>query len=466
MNIRHVLTIAVAKTVKRLVRTLGSGGSSLPGRLALLVDPGILAWIAAGFQTIAVTGTNGKTTTTAIISQILEDNGIPHIVNNSGANLASGISTTFLDAVDILGHCRIKTALIECDEAAFGKAAGMLEPDILVVTNFFRDQLDRYGELHSILNGISGALRERQRTRLVLNADDSLCVSLAGTAHTKPVFFGIGRNALAGREQEANSDAQYCLRCKSRYSYSYHTYGHLGCFSCPSCGFSRPVSDITCSRINDLKGTHSSIELEIEGLKEARPARVNLPGLYNVYNALAGVACAKLLCLPVEKALGSISRFRNSFGRMETIRLSGKSIKLILVKNPAGFNQVIQYLKSLDGSIHIAFAINDRAADGMDVSWLWDVDFESLYSIQGTIERIYACGTRKEDLAVRLKYAGFNTEVISNCGSYGEMISRGLKQIGEGQCLYILPTYTAMLNIRKSLKYKSFVEESREECMK
>lgn len=461
MNLRLTLTIAISKLIIKACRLTNWGGTTLPGKIARKIYPDIVKAITEDFKTIMVTGTNGKTTTTRIIGQILEENGIEYITNKSGANLVGGIITTFIDSVDIHGKCHAKTALIEIDEAAFHAMSSFLEPDILVVTNFFRDQLDRYGELYTTLNGVKSGIQKSQKTRLILNADDSLCTSLGKDTDKEVLYFGMNSDAHPGIEEATNSDALFCIYCKSKYEYSSRVYGHLGGFKCPSCGYQRPETSISCTKVTELTSSYSAMQFSIESsvVENDFHARVNLPGLYNIYNALAAVSCGHLLKLPVENTIKALDSFECGFGRMETINTAGRNIKVILVKNPTGFNQVLNYLLTEDQNMQLAFLINDKLADGTDISWLWDVDFEKLQKVQEKLDNIYTAGIRAEDMAVRLKYAGIFTDKINIIKDYSELINTGLSRTASGHNFYILPTYTAMLEIRKILKGKFGLKE-------
>lgn len=457
MNIRLTFTIVAAKFIIKLCRLARWGGTTLPGKVARTLYPDIVKVITKDFMTIMVTGTNGKTTTTRIIGQMLQENGIGYITNKSGANLVGGVITTFIDSVDVWGKCSSSTALIEIDEAAFNVMSNYLEPDILVVTNFFRDQLDRYGELYTTLKGVKSGIMKSSRTRLILNADDSLCASLARDTSRDALFFGMSPQAHEAGNEAVNTDAMFCLYCKQKYEYTNHIYGHLGGFQCPGCGYSRPDTHITCTAIQELKSSYSLVEFKTvdpAGNEETVSARINLPGLYNIYNALAAAACGKLLGLPTESLVKAMGSFECGFGRMETIHTDEKTIKVILVKNPIGFNQVLSFLLTEEKNMQIAFIINDKYADGTDISWLWDVDFEKLDEIQDMLDNVYTSGLRAEDMAVRLKYAGVYSDKISIVKGYRELIETGLARTPRGHSFYILPTYTAMLDIRKLLKSK------------
>ncbi len=482
MNLIKTFTIALAKFTIKACRLAKWGGTTLPGKIALKIYPDIINDITKDFKIIMVTGTNGKTTTTRIIGQLLSENNIKYITNKSGANLVSGIATTFLDAISLKGKFSTDYALLEIDEAAFKTISNHIEPDILVVTNFFRDQLDRYGELYTTLNGVKNGIKKLKKTRLVLNADDSLCASIGMDAGNEVLYYGINSDAHAGIDESVNSDAMFCIYCKTKYEYKNHIYGHLGGFSCPNCGYRRPDTKVSCTKVLELNSTFSQMKFSIEGIlpdttpdglgdlkpDESNPdscsndgfeARVNLPGLYNIYNALAAVSCGYLLNLPIENTINALGSFECGFGRMETIFVGSKRIKLILVKNPTGFNQVLNYLLTEDQNMQIAFLLNDKLADGTDVSWIWDVDFEKLNEVQQKIDNVYTSGIRAEDMAVRLKYAGVYTNKISIIKDYRDLLETGISKTPESHSFYILPTYTAMTKIRGILKDKYKLKE-------
>ncbi|HEX9062328.1 MAG TPA: MurT ligase domain-containing protein [Clostridia bacterium] len=453
MNIRLSITILITKIAIKFLRLTRSGGTTLPGKIALKLYPDIASVISKDFNIIMVTGTNGKTTTTRIIGQMLSENSIPYITNKSGANLVSGVISTFIESVDINGRCDAKTALIEIDEAAFKAISSLIKPNFLVVTNFFRDQLDRYGELYSTLNGVREGILKSKHTKLILNADDSLCASLGKDTGNETVYFGMSETAIKEPIEALSQDAVFCIYCKEKYVYKSRVYGHLGSFACPGCGYSRPKPSITCESVIKLTSAFSDIVYTVPSVDgtSSYSAKINLPGLYNVYNALAAASLGFLLDLPQDKTIKALESFECGFGRMETINIGNKFIKLILVKNPTGFNQVLNYLVTDDKKMQLAFAINDNYADGTDISWLWDVDFEKLEEYQDQMVNIYTSGTRAEDMSVRLKYAGIFSDRITTLKDYKELIREGISKTDEGECFYILPTYTAMLDIRKIL---------------
>ncbi len=453
LSARTSLAIISAQFLTFLMRLLGSGGTSLPGKVALRICPDLLHRLSGRFEVVMVTGTNGKTTTARMIARLLEVSGITYRTNKSGANLASGITATVACAVTPLGRPKSGTLLLEADEAAFRRTAPALKPKAVVVTNFFRDQLDRYGELYSTLNSVRDGLDGTPDTLLVFNADDSLCASLGidmatGGLAGRPLFpYGLSAAASPGKEPEV-SDAAFCIRCSARYGYKVSSYGHLGHFACPSCGYARPEPLVQCETVVEkTDGSHILIRTP-RGNYEAD---IGLPGLYNVYNALSAAALAEALSLHQKDVVKSLAGFERGFGRMESFTAENRTVQIILVKNPTGFNQVLHYLSGLPGPVVPAFLINDRIADGTDVSWLWDVDFEHFAESSGNMPLMAVSGIRADDMAVRLKYAGVKADRIVVLPEPEDLFDIALSRVPEGGMLCLMPTYTALLALRKIL---------------
>jgi UDP-N-acetylmuramyl tripeptide synthase len=454
-RIRLAFALIVSKIAIALCRLLRWGGTTLPGRVARFLYPDIDAVLASGFCTIMVTGTNGKTTTTRIIGQVLAENGIGFVTNRSGANMPSGIASTLVGAVDLRGRSREEMAVLEVDEAAFRAIAGRVKPKVLVVTNFFRDQLDRYGELYSTLSNVREGIAQVPDCKLVLNADDSLCASLGREPNRDALHYGFDAT-YRGKAESTDADALFCIFCKTRYEYENHVFGHLGTFRCPNCGYARPEADVACAAVVRSDPSFTDVALRVRGTEHA--ARVNLPGVYNVYNAMAAIAAGEAMGLPTENSLRAVERFEGGFGRMETVETDGRTIHVILVKNPTGFNQVLRYLLTDPDPLRAAFAINDNFADGTDISWLWDVDFETI-AREGAGDRFFASGKRAEDMAVRLKYAGVPSSAIALEKDYGALLDAGLAATPPGGRFYLLPTYTSMLDLRKVLVRRFCLKE-------
>ena len=445
MSARTVCAALVCKATYHMLRLLGRGGTSLPGKLALKIDPEYLHRLSRGVRTIVITGTNGKTTSTHIVAQALENMGEQAFYNRSGANLIQGITTEFAIRSSITGKPRYRLAAIECDEGALRRVCKQLDPDVLVVTNVFRDQLDRYGEVTHTLENIREGLKAVPDATLCLNADCSLTSSLAGDLPNRVVWFGIEQGAAPSRAKPEISDATHCIRCKTEYEYDYITYGHLGGFRCPKCGYRRHHADYAVTDIVEQRADGSTVVMDI--MCERRVVDINLPAMYNIYNAAGAVAAVTQMGLSADDAVKALAGFKCGFGRMEQFKLGGGA-KMMLVKNPAGCNQVVEFLQNIKEKFVLVVCLNDRGADGTDISWVWDVDFEALSGIAGRIDRIIVSGDRAPDMAVRIKYAGIAPEHIEIERDYEKLVS-GLEK--QSLPVFIMPTYTAMLELREVL---------------
>ena len=452
-KIKSAVAIEASKLATWGLRKLGRGGTNLPGRIAKRIDPQILASFAKDLTVIIVTGTNGKTTTTRMIEQILKDQDIKYFTNRSGANLQTGIIATFAEHCQPNGTSEYTHALLECDEAAFRQVSEYLEVDYLVVNNIFRDQLDRYGEITHTLNAIRSGVKKQEKTTLILNADCSLTSSLAEDAPAKVVYFGINGPIYKKATQEI-SDAEYCIKCRTKYSYKYKTFAHLGAFSCPNCGYKRQAADWAVSEV--LATDLDSSKIKIKHGKYEYSVNLNLPGAYNIYNAAASLALAQEVGLNIKKAVKSLANFEVGFGRTEKIDLKKNTARMMLVKNPTGFNQVINYLINTKGNYNLVFMLNDRIADGTDISWIWDVDFETLKKEEKRFKKIYVSGIRTYDMALRLKSAGFSAKKVETETDGNKLVEK-LLELKEP--IFIMPTYTAMFEIRRALQEKTELKE-------
>ena len=410
MRLRTRLAVLVCKASGAVLRKLGRGGTNLPGKLALKIDKNILGELSRGVKVTVVTGTNGKTTTSRMIEQAFADAGLRYFSNKSGANLLTGIIAVFAQHATLSGRCPYTHALIECDEAAFRRTSEYLPVECLVVNNIFRDQLDRYGEITHTLNAIREGITHVPNATLCLNADCSLTASLAEDGIPNPVIrFGVNVPIYSETAHEL-SDAVYCIHCKTQYEYDYRTYGHLGGFRCPKCGYHRIAPEVAVTQVISTGADASDIVLDIFG--HAHEVHVNLPGGYNIYNAAAAAAAAHVVGIDEKTTVSALGQFECGFGRAEQFRLGQAQARMMLVKNPAGYNQVINLISHDVGSCKLAFLLNDRFADGTDISWIWDVDFEALAAQQSRFTRIFVSGVRADDMALRLKYAGFPAERI------------------------------------------------------
>lgn len=422
------------------------GGTSLPGLLASRIDPNILGKLAGRLsESVVITGTNGKTTTANMLAEILKVNGLKPVHNDAGANLASGLVTAIIAQTGGNGSSR-SVGLFEIDEATIPKVVGALKPKVVAVTNIFRDQLDRYGELDHTAGLIKKSLSFLDKgAKVALNADDPRVATLADGLEVKPVYFGLEDQTTATSDTDQAKDSNECLLCDTSLDYELHYFAHLGKYRCPSCGFTRPEPEV---KGKNIRLTLAGTRLEVETPAGKFDLALKLSGLYNVYNALAAVTAALALGIDLPTIKTALERFTPSFGRMEEVKVADKSVRLMLIKNPTGFNQVIRTLNLDDSPKNLVIAINDNIADGADVSWLWDVDIERL----GEFNFVITSGIRAEDMAVRLKYAGFDPGKIIVENKLDKAVAGSLGRVVQGGSLYILPTYTAMLEIRRHLR--------------
>jgi len=439
MGARLALEASAARLVGRLSRAAGrGGGTTLPGKLVWKLDPGALDALAARLpQGVAlVSATNGKTTTTAMASAILSPTRAL-AWNNSGANLASGVTSTLLDADGAA------LGLLEVDEFALPEIMRRVRPRTLCLCNLFRDQLDRYGELEHIAERWREAVVDLDSTAtLVANADDPLVAALAD-GHEQAVLFGVDDPRRARPTLQHASDSKYCVRCGHPYRYDAVYVGHLGAYRCTSCGHARPVLDVAARDVvpDGLEGISFDLHLQDASAR----VRLAVPGLYNVYNALAAAALASTLGVGLDEVVAGLESFRPAFGRFERFTVGDRGFLLLLVKNPAGANEALRTLEEGGVPSTLVVALNDRIADGRDVSWIWDVDFEPVLE---RAERVVVSGERAAELALRFVYAGFPRERLELVPDLEAALDRGLELTPAGGELAVLPTYTAMLELR------------------
>ena len=456
MQMRTTLAIGAGKAAAFLSRQLRrGGGTTFPGELALRIDPRLLARMSArlGQGCVVVTGTNGKTTTSRMIASILRQGGLRPVHNRSGANLIEGVTSALLSSANLLGDPGGDIGLFEVDEATLPKAVAQARPRAVVVTNLFRDQLDRYGEIDYVASLWQSALASLPpSSTAILNADDPAVANLGLGLQARVLYYGVDDARCGSASLQQAADSQHCLACGARYRYRVAFYGHLGDYRCPACGASRPQPHVS-ARTLDLQGL-AGTQVEAALPAGALSFRVNLPGLYNVYNALAALACCAALGMAPEVLRGGIESLSAAFGRIERVAVDGRQVLLALVKNPVGFTQVLHTLLLDQAPKHLLIVINDNLADGTDVSWLWDADLELL---QGRVQSVVVSGTRAEDMLLRLRYALVDMERVSLEKDLSRALARGLANAGPGGTLYILPTYTAMLAMRQVMQERGYV---------
>jgi UDP-N-acetylmuramyl tripeptide synthase len=370
----------------------------------------------------------------------------PHVRiahNDSGANLVSGVASALLDARDA------DLGLFEVDEGALPEITRRLRPKALLLANLFRDQLDRYGELELVATRWREAVAALPHAQLVVNGDDPQVGSLARPGGR---VFGLDDPRVARPALQHAADSKYCLRCGTPYDYAAAYVGHLGDYRCPKCGHARPTLDVTARDI-ELRGLDGASFGLVASEGETR-IDLRLPGLYNVYNALGAAALALTLGVSLDDVRDGLGRFSAAFGRFERIAIDDRRVLMLLIKNPAGANEAIRTLVEGAAPRVAVIALNDAIADGRDVSWIWDVDFEPLLS---SLDRLVATGSRAAELALRFAYGGFDRDRIEVVPSLDAALDRGLALTPAGGELTLLPTYTAMLALRRTLASRGHV---------
>ena len=492
LNLRLAAAIAAGKAAGLASRALRSGGgTTMPGVVARRIAPDALRLLSAALPqgVVLVGGTNGKTTTTRMLAAVLAADGRQVLHNRAGANLVTGLTATALAGSTLAGRPRADLGLFETDEAALPRALEETHPRLVLLHNLFRDQLDRYGEVDTIAASWRAALeRLPPGATVLLNADDPAVAALGEGLAADVRYYGLEDTRHAGDAATHIADSQFCRRCGAPYRYTARFYAHVGHYVCERCGHRRPAPDYRLARL-ELEGTASSL-LALVYPGGALELRLPLPGLYNALNALAAASAALLLGVAPACVRDTLERFSAAFGRIERVNAGGKSLLLALIKNPVGASETVRMLVEGQGLgtgsstpipnpqspipnpqsqhepetqnselktqnlLYLLVAINDRYADGTDVSWLWDADFERL---AGRVGRAVVSGTRAADMAVRLKYAGVAPERVVVEPDLARALDDALAQLPEGATLHALPTYTAMLDLRAELARRGWV---------
>lgn len=447
INIKSFFSILAGKTTIFLSKHILKGGSTFPGTVALKFDRKILSTVAKDYKVILVTGTNGKTTTTSMITNIFKNKGYRVITNNTGANLFRGIVSCFIDNYKFSKSNKGSYAIIEVDEANLKFVTDYITPEIITITNLFRDQLDRYGEVYTTLEKILEGVHKVPSSTLVLNGDDSLFGVL--DVKNPKVYYGFSNPINDNNTIDINADAKFCKVCKAPYKYNFVTYNHLGDYYCSECGYKRPELKYKMEGIIDQTPSSSSVIIN------GNEITISQSGIYNIYNGLCAYSIASESGIENDIIASSLGKVDSSFGRQEKIQIEDKNVQIILVKNPAGYNQALDTLCLNKESFSTLFMLNDNYADGRDVSWIWDVNFEKLSSLP--IEDVFISGIRLYDMAVRLKTAGLKEESFIIEEDY-EKLTEKLKA-SKSNNIYILATYTAMINYRKFLYSKGYIKK-------
>ena len=446
MSIRSFMATSAGKATKLLLEKTRSGGSSMPGKVALKLDPNILAHLARDYRTVIVTGTNGKTLTTSFIANIFREKYGEVLTNPTGANLLQGIISCFLGAPR--QKVGTKYAVLEVDEATLKHVTRYIKPEVIVFTNLFRDQMDRYGEIYTTYQLMLDGAAQVPEATIIANGDLPIFSSVAVD---NPVeYFGFSHEA--DREQMAhyNTDGILCPQCDNILHYKLLTYSNLGKFYCPYCDFARPALAHAVTAIHTL--TPESSRFAIDGTDYDLP----IAGLYNIYNALAAASVAKHFGIADNYIRRGFDAAKRVFGRQEHIHIAGHDVVMNLIKNPVGFNQIVEMLATDPADFSLVSLLNDRPADGTDVSWIWDGDFEKLVQITSG-RPVFLSGIRVAELSTRFEIAGLPLEA--------QHIDQDLSHIAEWiasaptEKVYILATYTATLDLRHTFAEQGYLKE-------
>lgn len=434
---KKLIAVWVGKILCVAGRLMGKKSSAGPGAIALRICPSLVSDMNEKIRkkVIVTCGTNGKTTTNNLICTALEAKGYKVLCNRIGANMLSGVATAYIENANLFGKINADYACLEVDEAYTPIVFDHVKPDILVVTNLFRDQLDRYGEVDSTSNLIKRAIEKAGNVKLVLNADDPLCVQFGAAKNASSVYYGVSEQVM---EQDASlRESRFCPICGDELKYEYYHYSQLGIFSCEKCGFKRPVPEYEIKNVS-LK---QPVSFEINGSKQVTGQK----GFYNIYNLAAVYAALDTAGESLEDFSKLLENYKPQIGRMQEFEFN-KPVILSLSKNPAGFNQAIDTVNSDDRRKDVILAINDLVNDGRDISWIWDVDFDKLKNEQ--LVTLTATGLRRYDVSLRFKYADTDVDMITEDMQYA--VEQALKTNSE--VVYVLVNYSAMYPTETILK--------------
>jgi len=439
MKIRRIAAILTAKALSFGCRLAGKQGVTMAGRYALKIDPDILKDLAGQVREkiFVVCGTNGKTTTNNLLCSAVESEGKKLICNHTGSNMLAGVAAAFVLSARWNGKLDADYACIEIDEASTVRVFPHFQPDYMVLTNLFRDQLDRYGEIDITMKLLKQAMEMAPDMKVIVNGDDALSAYLAMESGNPYVTYGISEKVFDEQDTHEIREGRFCKRCGGRLEYEFYHYSQIGIYRCPECGFQRPAIDFDASHIRMEHG----LEFDVEG----RHIAANYRGFYNIYNILAAYSAARTAGMELRGFCQVLQNFNPQNGRNERFQIRGSKVLLNLAKNPAGFNQNISAVMEDQEEKDIIIVINDNAQDGTDISWLWDVDFDRF--AEEHIHSITVSGIRCQDMRLRMKYVDIPTELVEDVKT---AIEKRLKD-GCGN-LYVLVNYTALYSTHNILK--------------
>ncbi len=439
MDLKCFIAILIGKLVFFINKLFGRSGTALPGLVAQTIDKNILFKLSSALEgkTIIITGTNGKTTISHLLTHILTQSGNKVLHNTAGSNLERGIISLYLNNFSFISKKRYDLKVLEIDEAALNSLANKLKPDVIIFSSLFRDQLDRYGEVNTVRDKWQRTINQLpDNVTLILNADDPGIASLGVKTNKKTIHFGICKKPAQNSEPFSPLDFNRCPLCNHPLNFKYHTLSHFGDYSCRHCSFKRPVPQVCF----ELTGNKTIINAD----KKRSVLNTNLQGIYNLYNITAVLTIALYLKKDLKQAIENIRNFKPAFGRQEKLQFKNKILTILLVKNPTGFSEVIRTYLTQGKKKDVVILLNDKIADGTDVSWIWDVNFSPFTK---SVNKIILGGTRRYDMALRLIYEGIDRNSLV----FIEKADEILNQIDafDSKDLYIFTTYTALLTLEK-----------------
>ncbi|MDR2832557.1 MAG: Mur ligase family protein [Streptococcaceae bacterium] len=445
MRINSALALVTGKSSQYILKNFFKRGSSYPGNLALKFDPHILDTLAKDYEVIVVTGTNGKTLTTSLIVNILKKQFDHVVTNKTGSNMIQGIVSTFLSAKKTNGK---KFAVLEIDEASLAKITTYIKPKMFVFTNIFRDQMDRYGEIYTTYDYILKGAANAPEALILANGDSPIFNSVE-TKNPRQ-YYGFDHEDQGDILAHYNTEGILCPECQNILHYKMITYGNLGNYFCPNCGFHRPQLDYKLTDLTYMDNVSSKFVIDGEEYG------IEVGGMYNIYNALAAAAVAEHYEVPAEKIRAGLGYDEKVFGRQEVIDIDGKKVTIVLVKNPVGTNQVLELMKLAPYNFSMVALLNANYADGIDTSWIWDANYEFICDMN--IDKFITGGQRHKEIARRLRVAGAPKEKMVELDDNFDALLKEIKS-APSEHIYVLATYTAMLNLRKDLTTQGYIKE-------
>lgn len=461
---RLALAITAGKLVGASGRILGvGGGTSLPGMVARRIDPDVLKAVMNGSaaKKIVITGSNGKTTTSRMIAEMAKESGNRLSHNRSGSNLLQGVTSVAVNFATVFGRLESDVLVFEIDEGTMQHVIPEIQPDVVVITNIFRDQLDRFGELYAVARSLDKVLEGLPETStIVLNGNDPQVANFGQNARARRVFFGLNTTEIGTPVPDQSADVIRCIHCQEDLEYKVAYLSHLGLYRCPNCGYTLPPLDIAATSVKLASDGKGPTRVTLSTPEGELAIEIPLPGVHNVYNAAAAVGAALAAGFPRQKLPPALAKLQPAFGRLEEIQAGDQTIYLAFVKNPTSFNLIMRLIMQHPGQKHLLLAASHTVVDGEDFSWLWDLELEEM--APDVVDAICS-GNKPEELAMRLKYAEVSTEHIRVIEDREQALDAALKNAGPGGTLYVLATYSPTQELRRIMQKRGWVKHFWEE---